>query len=128
MLRPAGGIAQVRSALEKSATDNLTVIVVCFSNDPPPFRGNNLNRVLSKPCLEVISQALADADKDNPRQSFHRSSSDFAMRVGSASATAATSLSSADGSLANARNPSATSTARPLVNPREKLGSSSLLG
>eukprot|EP00884_Botryococcus_braunii_P018575 jgi/Botrbrau1/5400/Bobra.182_1s0004.1 len=113
----------VESALEKSATDNLTVIVVCFSNDPPPSRGSSSSfvRVLSKNCLETLSQALVDADADKPRQTFQRASSDFAMRVGS-------SLASSSVSGACPRNTSGTSAARPPIRPHDKLGDRSLLG
>jgi hypothetical protein len=78
-------------------------------------------RVLSKNCLETLSQALVDADADKPRQTFQRASSDFAMRVGS-------SLASSSVSGACPRNTSATSAARPPIRPHEKLGDRSLLG
>lgn len=71
-LQPVKGrlpCAQVDTCLAKHASDNVTAIVVCFSDDPPPPRsyarsagsGRGPIRSLSRDGLNTLSSALAKA-------------------------------------------------------------------
>lgn len=78
---------QVQDALEKNATDNLTVIVVCFSNDPPPPKTGERTfpRVLSVKGISTLSNALSDADDQN--SNVQRFSGDMVISAGSSPAS-----------------------------------------
>jgi hypothetical protein len=123
------GVAQVQSALEKSATDNLTVIVVCFSNDPPPSRGSSssMGRTLSRNGLDTLFSALAiaDADADMQRRPLQRVSSNFATRAGASTSSTAATRSDASGPLLCPQAPACVS--KPPMAPHDKLGNRSLL-
>ena len=57
---------QVQSSLDMNSVDNVTVMVICFSKDPPPARlvgrsfSRGPSRSLSRECLSTLSSALLD--------------------------------------------------------------------
>jgi hypothetical protein len=57
----------VDTCLAKHATDNVTAIVVCFSEEPPPLRSvgrgaaRGPSRSLSRDGLSTLSSAIASA-------------------------------------------------------------------
>lgn len=85
------GLMQVQEALRSHVTDNLTVIVVCFSEDPPRPKlstaGGGFVRVLSNKGFDTISLALADADAENRRSNLQRLSGDRVFSAGTSPAS-----------------------------------------